>query len=123
MRGDFGGGGGFAKSRDVSVAGISLTPSLSHWERVAGGRVRVTTPEVIGARDFLQVGVGELAVDAVDEGAEFAGVNEQRLLPSVKTLHKAFNLHGIFNQRDQVYVITHNHECDDSDGVVVVGHG
>ena len=32
--GDFGGGGGFAKSRHIGIAGISLTPSLSQWERV-----------------------------------------------------------------------------------------
>jgi len=36
----------------------------------------VTPPRVVGGGDFLQVGVGQLAVNAVDEGAEFAGVDE-----------------------------------------------
>ena len=35
---------------------------------------------MIGARDFIEFGVGQLAVDAVDKGAEFAGVDEERLL-------------------------------------------
>ena len=29
---------------------------------------------------------------------------------------------GLLLVHDQVYVITHNDECDDSDGVVVVSH-
>ena len=39
--------------------------------------MRVTAPAVIGGGDFCEVGVGEFAVDAVDEGTEFAGVDEQ----------------------------------------------
>jgi len=38
---------------------------------------------VVGAGDFLKVGVGEFAVDAVDEGAEFAGVDEEGLFAAV----------------------------------------
>ena len=38
---------------------------------------------MVGVGDFLQVGVGQLAVDAVDEGAEFAGVYEEGLLAPV----------------------------------------
>ncbi len=38
---------------------------------------------MVGGGDFLQVGVGQLAVDAVDEGAEFAGVDEERLFAAV----------------------------------------
>ena len=41
---------------------------------------------MIGAGDFLQVGVGELAVDAVDEGAEFAGVDEEGFAASIAEL-------------------------------------
>ena len=86
MSGDFGGGGGFAKSRNIDVSGISLTPSLSHWERVAGGRVRVTSPCVVGGDDLFEVGISELAVDAVDEGAHFPGVDEEGLLAAVTFL-------------------------------------
>ena len=40
-------------------------------------RKRIATPRVVGSRDFLEVTVGELAVDAVDEGAHFPGVDEK----------------------------------------------
>ena len=33
--------------------------------------------------DILEVGVGQLAVDAIDEGAEFAGIDEEGLLAAV----------------------------------------
>ena len=33
--------------------------------------------------DLVEVGVGQFAVDAVDEGAEFAGVDEEGLLAAV----------------------------------------
>jgi hypothetical protein len=32
---------------------------------------------VVGARDFLKIGVGELAVDAVNQRAHFSGVNKE----------------------------------------------
>ena len=35
---------------------------------------------MVGGPDFLQVGVGQFAVDAVDEGAEFASFDEEGLL-------------------------------------------
>ena len=35
---------------------------------------------MVGVDDLCDVGVGQLAVDAVDQGAEFAGVDEQGLL-------------------------------------------
>ena len=38
---------------------------------------------MIGGCNFLDVGVAELAVDAVDEGAHFPRVDEEGLLPSV----------------------------------------
>ena len=38
---------------------------------------------MVGGRDFLQVGVGQLAVDAVDQGAEFAGIDEEGLFAAV----------------------------------------
>ncbi len=34
-------------------------------------------PGVVGGGDLCDVGVGEVAVAAVDEGAEFAGVDEE----------------------------------------------
>ena len=40
----------------------------------------VAAPGVVGGDDLLEVGVGQFAVDAVDEGAEFAGVDEEGLL-------------------------------------------
>jgi hypothetical protein len=38
---------------------------------------------VIGGGDFLEVGVGQFAVDAVNEGAELAGVDEKGLFAAV----------------------------------------
>ena len=46
----------------------------------ARGRNRVAAPGVVGAGDFGEVIVGQLAVGAVHHGAEFAGVDEERAL-------------------------------------------
>jgi len=46
----------------------------------------VAAPRVVGGDDFLEVGIGQIAVDAVDKGAEFAGIHKQRLLPAVAAL-------------------------------------
>ena len=51
---DFGGGSGFAEAGDVFVFTSPFT----------------STPCMISRRDFLKINVGELAVDAIDEGAE-----------------------------------------------------
>ena len=67
MRGDFGGGGGFAEAGDVFVF----------------ARAFFSPPRVIGGGDVVEVGVGQLAVDAIDEGAEFAGVDEEPLAAPV----------------------------------------
>ena len=39
----------------------------------------ISAPGVVGGGDLLEVGIGQFAVDAVDEGAEFAGVDEEGL--------------------------------------------
>ena len=36
-----------------------------------------------GGGDFLKIGVGQLTVDAVDESAELAGVDEESVLAAV----------------------------------------
>ncbi len=48
--------------------------------------------------DFSQVGVGQLAVDAVDEGAEFPRVDEEGLLGAVA--EAAFGV-GVFVFREE----------------------
>jgi hypothetical protein len=58
VRGDFSGGGGFAEARDVLV-----------FRRRRFGCRHCLPPRVIGARDLGEIGLGQLAVDAVDEGA------------------------------------------------------
>ena len=44
---------------------------------------RIAPPCVVGGDDFLKVGVGQFAVDAVDEGAKFASVDEQSLFAAL----------------------------------------
>jgi hypothetical protein len=39
---------------------------------------------VVSARDLVDVLVGQISMDAVDERAKLAGVDEQRLTASVK---------------------------------------
>ncbi len=46
-------------------------------------RVLVAAPGVVGAGDLRDVGVGQLAVHAVDHRAELAGVDEERLAAPV----------------------------------------
>ena len=74
VRGDFGGDGGFAETRYVFVFARAL----------------FSTPCVIGGDDFLDVGVGQFAVDAVDERSEFAGVDEEGLFSAVATFAIVF---------------------------------
>jgi len=52
----------------------------------AGSSCATISPScVVGADDSLQVGVGQLMVDPVDEGTEFAGVDEESLTPELPT--------------------------------------
>ena len=67
-------------------------------ERRTGLGLRIVAPGVIGGRDFVEVGVGQLAVDAVDEGAEFAGVDEEGLFAAVA--EAAFDV-GVFVLREK----------------------
>ena len=67
VRGDFGGGGGFAEAGEVLVLARAL----------------FSPPSVVGGDDFLEVGLKQLAVDAAEEGAEFAGVDEEGLLATI----------------------------------------
>ena len=82
MRGDFGGGGGFAEARDVFVF----------------ARAFISPPCVVGSGDFLQIGVGQLAVNAVDEGAEFPRVDDEGLFAAVA--EAAFGV-GVFVFREE----------------------
>jgi len=67
VRGDFGGGGGFAEAGDV---GVATGP-------------RYSPPCMVGGDDLLEVGVGQLAVVAVDERPHFPRIDEERL-PTVR---------------------------------------
>lgn len=60
---DLGGGGRFAKPRHIFVAAIAVN----------------SPPTVVGAADLLQVGLQQLPVHPIDQRAEFAGIDEQRL--------------------------------------------
>ncbi len=51
---------------------------------------------MVGAGDFLEVGLGQFTVNAVDEGAQFAGVDEQSLLAAIT----AFRV-GVFVFREE----------------------
>ena len=53
---------------------------------------------MISGGDFLKVGVGLFAADAVDEGAEFGGVNEERVFAAV--VEAAFGV-GVFVFREE----------------------
>ena len=81
VRGDFCSGGGFAEAGEVGVF----------------ARAFVSAPGVVGGDDFLEVGVGQLAVDAVDEGAEFAGVDEEGVFAAVASFAVVF----VFRQEPQ----------------------
>lgn len=71
----------------IAGLGIELhTLSLSHWERVGE---RVTSPEVICARDFGEVGFGEFAVDAVNERSQAARIYKQNLSTSVTKMRRS----------------------------------
>ena len=78
MRGDFGVRGGFAEASHVRIRSRGVFSfQFSVISRNTG------TPCVIRGGDFLEVGVGQLAMDAVDEGAEFTRVDEEGLFASV----------------------------------------
>jgi hypothetical protein len=67
VRGDFGGGGRLAESRQHprTCRPLCLRARRGRWD------------------DLLEVGVGQLAVDAVDQGAQLARVDEKRLFAAV----------------------------------------
>jgi len=60
LRGDFGGGGGFAEARDVLV-GRDRWARCGFRSRTAQRSVPTFTPCVRGAGDLFEVGVGQLA--------------------------------------------------------------
>ena len=85
VRGDLGGGGGFAEAGDVGILtqrrrGFEIPFSLCVS---ASLREIFPSPRMVGVHDLREVGVGQFAVDAVDEGAEFAGVDEEGVFAAV----------------------------------------
>ncbi len=73
MGGYFGGGGGFAEARDVGIpTGVSDS-----------GYRFITAPRMISGRYFVEIGVSQFAVDAVDERAHFPRVDEKRVFAAV----------------------------------------
>ena len=63
MGSNLGGGGGFAEPRHILVALLTVD----------------SPPKVIGTADLLQVGLQQLPVHPIDQAAELAGIDEQRL--------------------------------------------
>ena len=60
----------------------------------------VAAPGVVGVGDLLDVVVGQFAVDAVDQRAQLAGVDEERLAAAVaKLADSSLFLFGARNQR------------------------
>ncbi len=83
--GDFFCRGGFAEAGDVGVRRkIKSAPfRLRHLPPLRRGRDGIAAPGVVGVGDAGDIGIGEFAVNAVDQGAEFAGVDEQGLFAAV----------------------------------------
>ena len=93
----------------VGVGAGSAEPQLGILHRRAKlglgvpGRWGVAAPGVIGGGDLVEVGIGEFAVDAVNEGAEFASVDEEGFFaavakadvtePSAVSFNEFFRLH------------------------------
>lgn len=68
--GNFGGGGGFAEARHVSVRSwVPACAGMTVWW--------VPAPCMVSVDDLCNVGVGQFAMNAVDVRAEFAGVDEE----------------------------------------------
>src|SRR3990172_1765598 len=67
-------GGGFAEAGDIF---IPLTPALSHTGR------SFAAPSVVGVGDPGDIVIGQVAMDAIDQCAELAGVDEQSLAAAI----------------------------------------
>ena len=91
---DFVSGGGFAEAGDVGVF-ANFRMRLAQW--IVGRRARRDRCCAI----FCDVVVGQLAVDAVDERAEFARVDEERLFAAVAELRVCRSLPALFFARNQ----------------------
>ena len=88
VRGDFGGGGGFAEAGNIVILaqrrrGAKRFCFAFFLGVFAAWRETISSPRMIGGGDFPEVGVGQLAMDAVDQGAEFAGVDEEGVFAAV----------------------------------------
>jgi len=74
VRGDFGGGGGFAEARDVGVCAGSAEPQLGIFRHTAKlglgvpGSGSITAPGVVGGGYFFEVGFDEGAADVAFAG-------------------------------------------------------
>ncbi len=77
VRGDLGGGGGFAEASHVRIRSLGVFSfQFSVISRNTG------TPCVIRGGDSLKINVRQFAMDAIDEGAEFTRVDEEGLFAS-----------------------------------------
>lgn len=79
MCGDVCGSGRFAETGFIRITGIQNVFSLI----VEEFGYCIPSPRMIGSGDSVDVRIGKFAMHSIDKGAEFAGVDEESLLPAV----------------------------------------
>ncbi len=100
VRGDLGGGGGFAEAGHIGILtrrrgdAEGFRPGSFFSAFSATPRESISSPRMVGLHNLREVGVGQFSMDAVNEGAHAAGVDQEGFSGASALLGRHGRFHG-----------------------------